>query len=103
MINLKLIRLQLVKRIIAAMDFEITFIEDGSLWVNDRQWHIFLPEKSTSEVLIRFNKNMYPALAADIASRFSGIANPMGLDVIFIGCYDTDSDSTGMVLIKTDE
>jgi hypothetical protein len=103
MIDSKVVRLQYVKSIIAAMDSEFAFGEDDSLWVNDGQWQIFLPERPASEVLIRFNKKLYPAVAADIASRFSGVAIPMGLDVKFIGTFDPDCDSTGVVLIQTDE
>ena len=103
MIDSKVVRLQYVKRIIAAMDSEFEFGEDGSLWVDDGQWQVFLPDKATGEVIIRFSKNLYPVVTADIAKRFTGVATPMGLDVRFAGCYDPDSDSTGVILIQADE
>jgi hypothetical protein len=103
MVDPKTVRLQYVKSIIAAMDSEFAFGEDDSLWVNDGQYQILLPNQSSSEGLIRFSKKLYPAVAADIASRFSGVANPMGLDVRFTGTFDPDCDSTGVVLIQTEE
>ena len=102
MIDSKAVRLQYVERIIAAMDPEFAFGEDGSLWVNDGQYQILLPDQSTSEVIIRFSKNFYPAAIADIATRFSGVATPMGLDVQFFGYFDPNSDATGVVLIQED-
>ena len=100
MIDQNLTRLQLVKRILDAMDSEFALDEDGSLWINDGQYQIFLPDRPTSEVIIRFSKNLHPATVAGIATRFSGVATPMGLDVRFVGCYDPDNDATGVVLIE---
>ena len=100
MIDLKAVRLQYIRSILAAMDSEFAFGEDGSLWINDGQYQIFLPDRSTSEVIIRFSKNLHPAAVAGIATRFSGVATPMGLDVRFVGCYDSDNDATGVVLIE---
>ena len=103
MIDQNLTRLQLVKRILDAMDSEFALGEDDSLWINDGQYQIFLPDRPTSEVIIRFSKNFHPAADAGIATRFSGVATPMGLDVSFAGCFDPDSDTTGVVLIQADE
>ena len=100
MIDQNLTRLQLVKRILDAMDSEFALDEDGSLWINDGQYQIFLPDRPTSEVIIRFSKYLHPAVVAGIATRFSGVATPMGLDVRFVGCYDSDNDATGVVLIE---
>ena len=102
MVDPKTVRIQYVSRIIAAMDSEFAMDEDGSLWVNDGQYQIILPNKPTSEVIIRFSKNFYPAAIADIATRFSGVATPMGLDVQFFGYFDPNSDATGVVLIQED-
>jgi len=102
MVDSKSVRLQYVKSIIAAMDAEFALGEDGSLWVNDGQYQIILPDQSPSEVLIRFSKNFHPAAAANIGTLFSGVANPMGLNVRFTGTFDPDCDSTGVVLIQTD-
>jgi hypothetical protein len=85
------------------MDSEFALGEDGSLWINDGQYQIFLPDRPTSEVIIRFSKNFHPAAVAGIATRFSGVATPMGLDVSFAGCFDPNDDSTGVVLIQEDE
>ena len=100
MIDQNLTRLQLVKRILDAMDSEFALDEDGSLWIKDGQYQIFLPDRPASDVIIRFSKNLYPAAVAGIATRFSGVATPMGLDVRFVGCYDSDNDATGVVLIE---
>ena len=100
MIDQNLTRLQLVKRILDAMDSEFALDEDGSLWINDGQYQIFLPDRPTSEVIIRFSKYLHPAAVAGIATRFSGVATPMGLDVRFVGCYDSDNDASGVVLIE---
>ena len=100
MIDQNSTRLQLVKGILAAMDSEFAFDEDGSLWINDGLFQIFLPAQFTSEVIIRFNKNLHPAAVANIATRFSGVATPMGLDVSFEGWFDPNDDSTGVVLIE---
>ena len=102
MIDSKVVRLQYVERIIAAMDSEFAFGEDGSLWVNDGQYQIILPDRPTSEVIIRFSKNFYSAAIADIATRFSGVATPMGLDVQFFGYFDPNSDATGVVFFQVD-
>jgi hypothetical protein len=102
MIDSKAVRLQYVERILAAMDAEFAMGEDGSLWVNDGQYQIILPDRPTSEVIIRFSKNLFPAAIADIAARFSGVATPMGLDVSFYGYFDPNSDATGVVLIEAD-
>jgi hypothetical protein len=103
MIDQKLVRLQYVERILAAMDSEFALGEDDSLWVNDGQYQILLPDQSPSEVLIRFSKKFHPAAAAYIGTIFSGVANPMGLNVRFTGTFDPDCDSTGVVLIQEDE
>jgi hypothetical protein len=102
MIDLKIVRLQYVERVLAAMDSDFALGEDGSLWVNDGQYQILLPDQTTSEVIIRFSKNLHPAAVAGIATRFSGVANPMGLDVSFTGCFDPNDDSTGVVFIEED-
>jgi len=102
MIDLKEVRLQYIGSILAAMDSEFAFGEDGSLWVNDGQYQILLPDHSPSEVVIRLSKNLYPGVAADISNRFLGVATPMGLDVRFIGTFDPDCDSIGVVLIQED-
>jgi hypothetical protein len=102
MIDLKVVRLQYVERIIAAMDSEFALGEDGSLWINDGQYQIFLPDLPTSEVIIRFSKILHPAAVAGIATHFSGVAIPMGLDVSFTGCFDPNDDSTGVVFIEED-
>ena len=103
MIDQKLVRLQYVERILAAMDAEFAFGKDGSLWVNDGQYQILLPDQTPSEVLIRFSNKLHNAVAAGIATRFSGVATPMGLDVRFSECFDPTDDSTGVVLIQADE
>jgi hypothetical protein len=95
-------RLQMVKRLIEAMDCEFAYDDDDSLWVNDGQWQVFLPGQPTREVVLRFSENLHPAVSADIAARFSGVATLMGLDVSFNGSYDPSSDSTGVVLIQED-
>ena len=102
MVDPKTVRFQYVSRIIAALDSEFAIGEDGSLWVNDGQYQILLPDQNPSEVLIRFSKKFHPAAAANIGTIFSGVANPMGLDVRFIGTFDPDCDSTGVVLIEAD-
>jgi hypothetical protein len=102
MIDLKAVRLQYIRSILAAMDSEFAVGEDGSLWVNDGQYQIILPDRPTSEVLIRFSKKFHPAAAANIGTIFSGVANPMGLNVRFTGTFDPDCDSTGVVLIQED-
>ena len=102
MIDSKTVRLQYIRSILAAMDSEFAFDEDGSLWVNDGQYQILLPDHSSSEVVIRLCKNLYPGVAADISKRFTGVATPMGLDVRFTGTFDPDCDSTGVVLIQED-
>jgi hypothetical protein len=102
MIDLKVVRLQYVERIIAAMDSEFALGEDGSLWVNDGQYQIILPDRPTSEVLIRFSKKFHPAAAANVGTLFTGVANPMGLNVRFTGTFDPGCDSTGVVLIQED-
>ena len=103
MIDSKVVRLQYVERILAAMDAEFALGEDGSLWVNDGQYQIILTDQSHSEVLIRFSEKFHHAAAANIGTTFAGVANPMGLNVRFTGTFDPDCDSTGVVLIKTDE
>ena len=103
MVDPKTVRFQYVSRIIAALDSEFAIGEDGSFWVNDGQYQILLPDQSPSEVLIRFSKKFHPATAANIGTRFSGVANPMGLNVRFTGTFDPDCDSTGVVLIQEDE
>ena len=100
MIGQYLTRLQLVKRILDAMDCEFATDEDGSLWVNDGQYQIFLPDRPASEIIIRFSKNLHPAVVAGIATRFAGVATPMGLDVSFAGSFDPNDGSTGVVLIQ---
>ncbi len=102
MLDPKFLRLQMVKRILDAMDSEFALGEGGSLWIDDGQYQIFLPHRSTSEVLIRFNKNLHPAAVAGIATRFSGVATSMGLDVSFTGCFDPNDDSTGVIVIGED-
>jgi hypothetical protein len=102
MLDLKVVRLQYVEKILAAMDSEFALGEDGSLWVNDGQYQILLPDHSPSEVLIRFSKNFHHAAAANIGKRFSGVAIPMGLNVEFTGIFDPGCDSTGVVLIQED-
>ena len=102
MIDLKAVRLQYIRSILAAMDSEFAFGEDGSLWVNDGQYQILLPDHSPSEVVIRLSKNLYPGVAADISKRFTDVATPMGLDVRFIGAFDPDCDSTGAISIQID-
>ena len=79
MIDSKVVRLQYVERILAAMDSEFALGEDGSLWVNDGQYQILLPDQSPSEVLIRFSKKFHPAAATNIGTRFSGVAKSDGL------------------------
>jgi hypothetical protein len=103
MVDPKTVRFQYVERIIAAMDSEFAIGEDGSLWVNDGQYQIILTDQSPSEVLIRFSKKFHPAAAANIGNLFSGVANPMGLNVRFTGTFDPDCDSTGVVLIQEHE
>ena len=103
MIDPKFLRLQMVKRILDAMNSEFAFSDDGSLWINDGQYQILLPDQTTSEVIIRFSKNLYPAAVAGIATRFSGVATLIGLDVVFTGWFDSNDDSTGVVLIGEDK
>ena len=103
MIDSKSVRLQYVRSILAAMDAEFALGEDGSLWVNDGQYQIILPDRPTSEVLIRFSKKFHPAAAANVGTLFTGVANPMGLNVRFTGTFDPDCDSAGVVLIQTEE
>jgi len=102
MIDSKVVRLQYIKGILAAMDSEFAFGEDDSLWVNDGQYQILLSDHSSSEVVIRLSKNLHPGVAADISTRFAGVATPMGLDVRFTGTFDPDCDSTGVFLIQED-
>ena len=82
------------------MDSEFARGEDGSLWVNDGQYQIILPDRPTSEVLIRFSEKFHYAAAANIGTTFAGVANPMGLNVRFAGTFDPDNDATGVVLIE---
>ena len=102
MLDQDFLRFQMVKRILCAMDSDFAIGDEGSLWINDGQYQILLPDQTTSEVIIRFSKNLYPAAVADIAARFSGVATLMGLDVCFTGWFDPDDDSTGVVLIQED-
>jgi hypothetical protein len=92
--------LQMVKIIIKALDFEFAFDDDDSLWVNDGDWQVFLPDQPSSEVAIRISHKLHPAVAVDIGVRFSGVATLMGLDVTFNGSYDPSSDSTSVVFIQ---
>lgn len=93
-------RLQKVKRIIEAMDCEFALDDDNSIWVNDGDWQVFLPDQPASEVVIRLSQKLHSAVAADIGARFTGVATLMGLDVTFNGNYDPNCDASGVVLIQ---
>jgi hypothetical protein len=95
-------RLQMVKRIIEAMDCEFALDDNNSIWINDGEWQVFLPDQPANKVVLRIRQNMHPVVATDIGARFSGVANLMGLDISFHGSYDPNSDSTGVVLIQED-
>jgi hypothetical protein len=103
MICFEMQRVMDVEKILTAMGSEYDSNEDGAFLIDDDQWQAWLPNDYPTEVWLRFDEKMNPAIAADLAIRFFGVASAMGLQVRSIGTYIPASDSTGSMTVEAIE
>ena len=93
-------REQMVTQIVKTMDCEFVWDGENTIQINDGDWQISLPDQPASEVAIKVNQKLHPAVAADIGIRFSGIATLMGLGVTYGGICEPNCDSTGVIIVQ---
>jgi hypothetical protein len=95
MINKNPMRLPFVKQILRTMDSLFEMDGESEIWVDGRQWYIYLPEDEPNQVLLRFDHKIENGHAADLAFRFAAIAGLLGLEVY--PAADIYPDSTNSV------
>ena len=92
MLDQKSVRLQHVKEILRTMNSRFEIINESKMWIDGREWYIWLPDKKPNLVYVHFDHRIENGHAADLALRFGIVAGLLGLEV-HPGC-DICSDST---------